>query len=149
MTEPVSRLLKINVRARSKASINTLLSDVLGGRQLHDRGGDTIGDFDGNVVELGGVMIDIVVPNDPEGDLAKLIDKRGEGIDSICFAVDDLEVTRERLNANGIQFARVTEFHDNKVAFVHPRDACGIGLEFIEGPIAAANEDAANEPDVK
>lgn len=145
MTDPVSRLLKINVRARSKERINTLLRDVLGGRHLHDRGSDTIGDFDGNVVELGGVMIDIVVPNDPDGDLAKLIDKRGEGIDSICFAVDDLDVTRARLSDHGIEFARVTEFHDNKVAFVHPRDACGIGLEFIEGPITAANDSDGSE----
>ena len=47
-------------------------------------------------------------------------------IDSLCFAVDDIEHTRAALEKHGITFSRFTEFHDNKVAFVHPRDACGL-----------------------
>ncbi|MCZ6664903.1 MAG: VOC family protein [Gammaproteobacteria bacterium] len=139
MTAIVSRLLKINVRARSRENIRALLCDVLGALPMHDRGADTIGEFEGSVVELGGVMFDIVVPTDADSALAKVIDKHGEGIDSICFAVDDMDYTRDQLNERGVEFARFTEFHGSKVAFVHPRDACGIGLEFIQGPTSDAD----------
>ena len=136
MTQPVSHLLKINVRARSKDGVGALLLDILGADPVHDRGADTIGEFEGNVVQLGGVMFDIVVPTSPDSALAKVIDQHGEGIDSICFAVDDIDTVRGRFAATGVEFARLTEFHGNKVGFVRPRDACGIGLEFIEGPLA-------------
>ena len=136
MTGVVSQLLKINLRMRSKENIRRLLCDVLGGSSGHDRGADTIGEFEASTFELGGVTFDVVVPSSPDAPLARIIDKHGEGIDSICYAVDDMAHTQQRLAEHGIEFSRLTEFHDNKVAFVHPRDACGIALEFIQGPVA-------------
>ncbi len=135
MSQAVSKLLKINLRAKSKDSISTLLCDVLGANLLNDRGDDTIGEFEGATFDLGGVMLDVVIPTSPDSSLAKVIDKHGEGIDSICYAVDDIEVTRRSFHEHGIEFSRFTEFHGNKVAFVHPRDANGVGLEFIQGAI--------------
>lgn len=133
----VSKLLKINLRASSRDNIQNLLCNVLGGNIANDRQDDTIGEFVGTTFELGGVLLDVVIPSHPNAPLAKVIEKRGEGIDSICYAVDDIEHTRTELQKHGIEFSRFTEFHDNKVAFVHPKDACGIALEFIEGPVAA------------
>ncbi|HIG43117.1 MAG: VOC family protein [bacterium] len=136
MPDVVSKLLKINVRARSLESAKALLCDVLGANELSNRGNDTIGDFTGSVVSLGGVMFDIVVPDSDEAPLAKVIEKHGEGIDSICFSVDDMDHTQMHLRSKGIEFSRLSEFHNNKVAFVHPREANGIALEFIQGPVA-------------
>ena len=134
MTEVVSRLMKVNVRARSKERLRELFCDLLGGELVSDRGSNTIGDFEGAMVRVGDVIIDMMVPTDPEGGLARVIDRRGEGIDSLCFAVDDLEVTRDAFAKRGIKFAREVELAGNKVAFVHPRDACGVSLEFIQAP---------------
>ena len=139
MAETVKKLLKINLRARSKDNIHRLLGDVLGGELVSDRGSDTIGDFLGSTFVLGGVMFDIVVPTKSDSPLSQTIDKYGEGIDSICFATENMNDTRKQLEASDITFSRVTEFHGNKVAFVHPRNACGIGIEFIEGPMAEIN----------
>jgi hypothetical protein len=83
-----------------------------------------------------------MVPNDPDGALAKVIDKHGEGIDSICFAVDDMDYTEGELNKHGIEFARRQAFHGTEIAFVRARDACGISLEFIQG---AATDEAPSE----
>ena len=135
MPDVISKVMKINIRAGSKERIHTLLEDILGGERGHVRGSDTIGDFDGGYVNVGGVVFDVMVPNDPDGALAKVIDKHGEGIDSICFAVDDMNHTQMHLRSKGIEFSRLSEFHNNKVAFVHPREANGIALEFIQGPV--------------
>ena len=132
MPKTISRVMKINIRARSKDRIHTLLKDILGGESGPDRGADTIGDFEGAFIDVGGVTFDVMVPTDPEGGLAKVIDRHGEGIDSICFAVEDMDYTRSVFQEHGIDFARDQEFHGNRVAFVHPRDASGISLEFIQ-----------------
>jgi hypothetical protein len=135
MTQVISRLLKINIRARSRSKAMELLRDTLGGVPGHDRGADTVGEFEGATLQLGGVTFDLVVPTSDDAPLARVIEKHGEGIDSLCFAVDDMEFTKQSLRAKGIEFSRLTEFHENQVAFVHPRDACGIALEFIQGPV--------------
>lgn len=139
MTDVVSNLLKINIRAKSMKDAKALFCGILGAELAHDRGDDTIGEFEGCTVRLGGILFDIVVPSTPDAPLAKVIDKYGEGIDSICFAVEDMDETQARLKSNGIEFSRYTEFHGNKVAFVHPRDANGVAMEFIQGPVVETN----------
>ena len=61
-----------------------------------------------------------------------------EGIDSICFSVDDMDHTQAELAKHGIELSSLEEFRGNQVAFVSRKDACGISLEFIqpagEGP---------------
>ena len=135
MAEVVSRLLKINLRARSKETVQRVLCDVLGGSFGHDRGADTIGDFEAFTLKLGGVIFDVVTPTGPESPLAKVIDEHGEGIDSICFAVEDMDYTRDKLQEHGIEFSRLTEFHGNQVAFVSRRETSGVALEFMQGPL--------------
>jgi methylmalonyl-CoA/ethylmalonyl-CoA epimerase len=135
MPEVISKVMKINLRVRSKERINTLLQDILGGVPGPNRGATTIGDFDGAYIDVGGVTFDVMVPNEPDGALAKVIDKHGEGIDSICFAVEDMNYTEGALNEHGIEFARRHSFHGNEIAFVRPRDACGISLEFIQASV--------------
>lgn len=82
-----------------------------------------------------------MVPTDPDGGLAKVIEKHGEGIDSICFAVEDMDYTKKAFADKGIEFARDQEFNGNRVAFVHPRDASGISLEFIQRPAEEGSSD--------
>ena len=141
MPDAISTVMKINIRARSKDRVNTLLQDILGGEPGPDRGTNTIGDFEGAYVSLGGVVFDVMVPTDPDGGLAKVIEKHGEGIDSICFAVEDMDYTKEVFAEKGIEFARDQEFGGNRVAFVHPRDASGISLEFIQRSATEENDD--------
>jgi methylmalonyl-CoA/ethylmalonyl-CoA epimerase len=142
MPDVVSRVMKINIRARSKDRIETLLKDVLGGTAGWDRGANTIGDFEGAFFNVGGVVFDVMVPNDPDGALAKVIDKHGEGIDSICFSVDDMDYTQAELAKHGVEFSYRREFGGNQVAFVSRKDACGMSLEFIQG---AATEAVTSE----
>jgi methylmalonyl-CoA/ethylmalonyl-CoA epimerase len=142
MPDVISKLMKINIRARSRERIETLLRDVLGGTAGWNRGANTIGDFEGAFFNVGGVTFDVMVPNDPDGALAKVMDKHGEGIDSICFSVDDMDYTQAELAKHGVEFSHRQEFRGNQVAFVSRKDACGISLEFIQG---AATEGATRE----
>ena len=134
MPEVVSKLMKINLRARSSDRIERLLVDVLGATAGPDRGGNTRGEFDGAFFDVGGVTFDVMVPNGPDSALTRVIEQHGEGIDSICFSVDDMGHTQAELAKRGIEFSSLEEFRGHQVAFVSRKDACGISLEFIQSP---------------
>ena len=142
MPDVVSRVMKINLRARSREGIEHLLVDVLGAAPGPDRGSNTRGDFDGAFFDVGGVTFDVMVPNGPESALERVIERYGEGIDSICFSVDDMDHTQSELAKQGVQFSSLEEFRGNRVAFVSRKDACGISLEFIQPPSNDAPREA-------
>ena len=128
----IEGLMKVNVRVRSMDKAMEFLQNVLGAEPLHDRGSDTIGDFNGATVKLGNLVLDVMAPNDPEGALANSIDKRGEGLDSICFQVKSFDDVEKSLGEHGIELVNKRVFHGNKVGFIHPRDALGMVIELIE-----------------
>ena len=47
---------------------------------------------------------------------------------------DDMDNTQAELAKHGIEFSSLEEFRGNRVVFVGRKDACGISLEFIQGP---------------
>jgi methylmalonyl-CoA/ethylmalonyl-CoA epimerase len=67
--------------------------------------------------------------------IAKFIEKRGEGIHHIAFAVNDIRAEMERLKSEG--FILLNEVPkkgaDNKlVAFLHPKSANGVLVELCQ-----------------
>lgn len=67
--------------------------------------------------------------------IAKFIDKKGEGIHHIAFAVDNIEAEIKRLIAEG--FSVLNEIPkkgaDNKlVAFLHPKTTNGVLIELCQ-----------------
>ena len=71
----------------------------------------------------------------PESPIAKFIEKKGEGIHHIAFAVDDIESEIKRLKNEG--FIVLNEEPkigaDNKlVAFLHPKSTNGVLIELCQ-----------------
>lgn len=132
MSRAVRRLLKINVRVRDLDKALAVYCDVLGAELINNRGDDTIGDFTGATVRLGEVIFDLVAPTDPEGKLAQAVEKRGEGLDSIAFLVDDLDASLSALGEHGVRAVNPHEYHGSRLAFIHPKDTCGVLMELIQ-----------------
>lgn len=134
MAHNVTGLIKVNLRVRDQDAALEFLQSALGAAPLRDRGSDTIGQFNGVTAQLGDLVFDIVSPNDPDGALAKSIEKRGEGYDSIALRVEDLDDTTAHLESLGIQVINRVDYHGSKIAFIHPRSAFGMLIELIERP---------------
>lgn len=85
----------------------------------------------------GGSEIELVQPTDQESGIARFLDKRGEGIHHICFAVDDIEAAMQRMQAEGLQVLeekpRVGS-RGQKYVFVHPKTAHGVLIELYQKP---------------
>ena len=132
MARRIIELAKINLRVLDLDGTIERFSDLLGAEPGRNRGSDTIGAFNGATVRLGGAMLDVVSPNDPDGELAKNIERRGEGIDSIAYVVENLDDTAAHLAARGVELINRHEYHGAKVAFIHPKINSGVMIELIE-----------------
>jgi methylmalonyl-CoA/ethylmalonyl-CoA epimerase len=83
----------------------------------------------------GESKIELLEASNPESPIAKFIEKRGEGIHHIAFAVTDILNEMERLKNEG--FILLNEEPkkgaDNKlVAFLHPKSANGVLVELCQ-----------------
>ena len=79
--------------------------------------------------------IELLEATNPESPIAKIIDKKGEGIHHIAFAVTDIVSEIARLKKEG--FTVLNEIPkkgaDNKlVAFLHPKTTNGVLIELCQ-----------------
>ena len=84
---------------------------------------------------LGEVGFELMESTTPDGDVAKFIEKRGEGVMIIGLNVDSTEAAMTELKAKGYQFiGGLRPFRGCKFAFVHPKKVNDVLLELIDYP---------------
>lgn len=79
--------------------------------------------------------VEILEVTDPQGVVAKYLDRRGAGIHHISFMVTGLEALCEELRRQSVRLVYEqprTGAHQMKVNFVHPESTGGILLEVSE-----------------
>jgi len=84
---------------------------------------------------VGETNIELLEPTNPEGAVAKAMEKRGPGIHHICFQVDDIRAALAHLKAQGMQLINpepVPGAHGKLVAFVNPKSTGGILIELSQ-----------------
>jgi len=80
-------------------------------------------------------VIGLSVDQQGPAPVAKFIEKKGEGIHHIAFAVDDIEMEMKRLTKAGFEFINKTpkKGADNKlIAFLHPKSTNGVLIELCQ-----------------
>lgn len=79
--------------------------------------------------------IELLESTDPEGVIARYIDKKGEGIHHIAFDVADIEAEMKRLAEEGFELLNPVpkKGADNKlVCFLHPKGTNGVLIELCQ-----------------
>jgi methylmalonyl-CoA/ethylmalonyl-CoA epimerase len=85
--------------------------------------------------QKGETKIELLESSDPEGVIAKFIEKKGEGLHHIAFEVEDIKAEMERLRSEGFKLLmdEPKRGADNKlICFVHPKSANGVLLELCQ-----------------
>ena len=83
----------------------------------------------------GETKIELLESTDPNGVIAKFIEKKGEGIHHIAFDVEDIEAEMERMKKEGFILLneKPKKGADNKlVCFLHPKSTNGILIELCQ-----------------
>ncbi|OGT83448.1 MAG: methylmalonyl-CoA epimerase [Gammaproteobacteria bacterium RIFCSPLOWO2_02_FULL_61_13] len=82
---------------------------------------------------VGEVGFELMESTAPDGDVAKFIDKRGEGVMIISLNVDNTRESMAELSGQGYPFiGGPRPFRDCEFTFIHPRKVNGVLLELID-----------------
>lgn len=89
------------------------------------------------MLPLGETRIELLEATAADSPIARFIEKRGEGIHHIAFAVGDLEDRLRRLEAGGVRVLPGKGEYGasgHRYAFLHPASCGGILVELVEAP---------------
>jgi methylmalonyl-CoA/ethylmalonyl-CoA epimerase len=87
------------------------------------------------MIAIGGSHIQILQPLGPETPVGRFIERNGEGMHHIAFAVADIDAALDHLKEQG---ARLIDEKPriggggHKIAFVHPKEVAGTLIELVE-----------------
>src|SRR5258706_16393689 len=129
----IGRLNHVAIAVRDIASASKLYRDTLGAdvsaaEPQAEHGVSTV------FITLPNTKIELLEPLGANSPIAKFLERNADGgIHHICYEVDDILATRDRLVSKG---ARVlgdgqpkTGAHGKPVLFLHPKDFCGTLVE--------------------
>lgn len=132
-----SRLTKIEhlgIAVRSLEEGNALYTKILGVPPYKEEAVESEG-VKTSFFKAGPNKIELLEATNPDSPIAKFIEKRGEGIHHIAYAVEDIHVEMARLREEG--FVLLNEEPkkgaDNKwVCFLHPKGTGGTLIELCQ-----------------
>lgn len=85
--------------------------------------------------KIGQSKIELLESTEPDGPIGKFIEKRGQGIHHMAFAVNNIEEALEEVEEKGV---RLIDSKPRKgaegldIAFLHPKSTFGVLTEFCE-----------------
>ena len=85
--------------------------------------------------KVGDTKIELLESTDPDGPIGRFIEKRGEGIHHMAFAVKDIENRLREAEEKGV---RLIDHKPRKgaegldIAFLHPKSTLGVLTEICE-----------------
>jgi len=83
----------------------------------------------------GDTRIELLAPTAEDSPVAKYIEKKGEGVQHIAFAVDDLPAELQKAEASEIQLIDKEPrpgAHGAEIAFLHPKSTMGVLIELCK-----------------
>ena len=88
--------------------------------------------------KIGQTKLELLESTDPEGTIAKFIEKKGEGIHHLAFAVEDVvQNALTELEGKGVKLidkAPRKGAEGLNIAFLHPKSTIGVLTELCEKP---------------
>jgi methylmalonyl-CoA/ethylmalonyl-CoA epimerase len=84
---------------------------------------------------VGQTKIELLESTDPEGPIGKFIEKRGEGIHHIAYAVENIEERLKEAEAEGVRLIDASPRRGAEglsIAFLHPKSTFGVLTELCE-----------------
>lgn len=86
------------------------------------------------IIPVGEGKIELLESTDPEGVIAKYIEKRGEGLHHLALEVSDVQQALDTLREKGIQLIDETPrigVEGTRIAFLHPKET-KVLIELVE-----------------
>ena len=130
----MKRIEHIGIAVKSLESSNKLFKQLFGEAHYKIETVKSEG-VNTSFFQVGPNKIELLEATKEDSPIAKFIEKKGEGIHHIAFAVEDIEQEIQRLKKEGFIVLNETpkKGADNKlVAFLHPKSTNGVLIELCQ-----------------
>ena len=87
--------------------------------------------------KIGQTKLELLESTDPEGTIAKFIEKRGEGVHNVAFSTPSVQTCLTELEGKGVRLidkAPRKGAEGLNIAFLHPKSTHGVLTEICEDP---------------
>ena len=83
------------------------------------------------LIPVGDAEIELIEPTDPEGGVAKFLQRKGESLHHLCFEVHDVDAELANLDREGVQLIdkKSRPGLAGMVGFLHPKATSGVLTE--------------------
>ena len=130
----IKKIDHIGVAVKSSDPALKFYEDALG---LKSAGSETVEEQKVTTVfvPVGDSEIELLESTSPDGAVAKFIDKRGEGIQHICFQVENIEEALKELKEKDVKLIDEVPRKGaggRRIAFLHPKATFGVLVELSE-----------------
>lgn len=130
----MEKIEHIGIAVKNISEANKIYETLLGSAPYKSEKVESEG-VETSFFRCGESKIELLEASSPDSPIAKFIEKRGEGIHHIAFAVNDIKAEMKRLQSEG--FILLNEEPkkgaDNKlVAFLHPKSLNGVLVELCQ-----------------
>lgn len=130
----MNKIEHIGIAVKNLDLSNEIFEDILGTSSYKTEKVESEG-VSTSFFKIGPNKIELLEATREDSPIAKFIEKKGEGIHHIAFAVDNVEEEISRLQAKGYRLINETpkKGADNKrIAFLHPKSSNGVLIELCQ-----------------
>ena len=90
---------------------------------------------DAALLDVGEGHVELLQPLGPETAVGRFIERRGEGLHHVAYAVDDIDATLDQLKGAGMKLIDEQPrpgIRGSRVAFLHPKATGSVLTEIVE-----------------
>jgi len=130
----LNKIEHIGIAVRDLENANQIFQDILNTPSYKSESVKSEG-VKTSFFKVGPNKIELLQAANPDSPIAKFIEKRGEGIHHIAFAVDNVEEEIKRLTSKGYRLINQSPKTgaDNKlIAFLHPKSSNEVLIELCQ-----------------
>jgi len=135
--QPIGRFDHIGIAVHSIQRSRSFFEDTLGAK-MRCISDNATGDFRVGIFDLHNFCIELLEPVNPDGFLAKFLEKRGEGVHHITIQTPNLAEKVEVLEADGVRVVdKQLDNPDWVDAFISPKSSHGVLIQLGQtlGPL--------------
>ncbi len=132
----LTRIDHVGIAVRDLDAAIAFYADTFGVRVVHEEVNAEQGVREAMLaVGDSGSAIQLLAPLTPDSPIGRFLERSGEGVQQVAYAVDDVAAASDELRAKGLRLLYDTPRRGTAgslVNFVHPKDAGGVLVELVQ-----------------
>jgi methylmalonyl-CoA epimerase len=138
--EPIGKLDHIGIAVKSVAEARKFWEGVMGAKFMYDAENPRAG-YKLIELDLNGLTVELLEPLGDDSFLHKYLEKKGEGMHHLTFAIPDVKRTASELKESGVRVVDEIEYSPTSYeCFVSPRSSHGVLIQLGSGYPTLSND---------